>query len=338
MRARVRARCWACPSATGQVTQRPLRYTSVVPPHHSSLRGYGLRAQTERTAYSLAAILAALSVAPAYAVAGHDGALSDATLSKKEGREKLPQLEEPEGVEDGEGVEVDGDDAVEVVAPAPTVSAPVATPAPTVAPKPKPPKPVATEAPAPVRTAPQPTATPDRSPTPAADVGIGAVPVAPAATPGSAAPRPPARARRRPVDLAGNGGVTRTRRRSPSGAGPVSYRESARTGRRVLTVPTSDGGRRRRVSVPGGVFGVLPSAAIEATSEVRGATAEGGTRRSASLAAGSEPDGVAETISQPLVAIDEATGVAIPPLLAVAAIAAAALGVGVGIRRQLHRW
>ena len=91
--------------------------------------------------------------------------------------------------------------------------------------------------------------------------------------------------------------------------------------------------------MPGGVFGTLPTAAIEATAEVAGARDEGRVRRgssSGSKVAG--PTGVTATLSRPLDVIDEVTGSSIPPLLIVGALATMAVALGFAIRRELHRW
>ena len=122
-----------------------------------------------------------------------------------------------------------------------------------------------------------------------------------------------------------------------TGSTPVAYREDS-SGRRVYAVPSPDGRRRQSVRVPGGVFGILPSAAVEATAEVAGARAEG--RSGSRSRAGSEapaPTGVTATLSRPLDAIDEVTGGSVPPLLIVGALAAMAVLLGFGIRRELHR-
>ena len=145
---------------------------------------------------------------------------------------------------------------------------------------------------------------------------------------------------------AGNGGGDTRRSGGGSAPGsstaaPVTSREDSRNGRRVYSVPTSDGRTAREVGVPGGVFGILPAAAVEATAEVRGAMAEGGSRKSAPAEAETEsasPRGVAEAFARPLDAIDEATGGAVPPPLVLAALAAMAVALAFGIRRELHRW
>lgn len=386
-----------------------MRYTRGVPSQTSSHRAYGLRAQSARTAYSLAAILASLSVTPAYAVASHDGIAYDGVLSKHEEGEKHGN---GVGRGNGNGNGKGGGKLPEAPAPAPapTVEAPAVTPAPTVAPapteapkpaptqapkpapaqKPNPkPKPVPTQAaPEPPRSTPEaPAATPDRastpSPTPGRDdrasgegrddrtgvvggvmpgsdgSGPAATPVAPGATPGGSGGAGSAPAGRRAptprvtgglVDMAdrsagGGSASTPVPTRTPNGSGtasvPVAYREDRATGRRVYAVPTPDGTAQREISVPGGVFGILPTAAIEAAAEVRGAIAEGGKRRSRSSKADVEPappSGVAETIARPLAAIDEATGGAVPPALVLAALAAMAVALGLGIRREIHRW
>ena len=91
--------------------------------------------------------------------------------------------------------------------------------------------------------------------------------------------------------------------------------------------------------MPGGVFGVLPSAAVEARVEVAGATEEGVTSRgSASQSDERGGEGVAGTFSQPLAAIDEVTGGVIPPALVLAGLAAMAAALGLGIRREIRRW
>ena len=91
--------------------------------------------------------------------------------------------------------------------------------------------------------------------------------------------------------------------------------------------------------MPGGVFGILPAAAVEATAEVAGARAEGRTgNRSRGGPEAPTPTGAAATLSRPLEAIDEVTGGSVPPLLVVGALAAMAVALGFVIRRELHRW
>ena len=194
---------------------------------------------------------------------------------------------------------------------------------------------------------------------PAMPVGPGATP---GATPGSASPTPAGgtgRGRRVTaprvtgglidmVDRAGGdsgtsggGGSAPASNRGSGSAAPVAYREDPRSGRRVYAVPTSDGRTVREVSVPSGVFGILPSAAIEAKAEVRSAITEGRSRKSVPAVAETEsaaPRGVAETMSRPLEVIDEATGGVVPPGLVLAGLAAMAAVLALGIRRELHRW
>ena len=92
---------------------------------------------------------------------------------------------------------------------------------------------------------------------------------------------------------------------------------------------------KRQVRVPGGVFGAMPAAGIQATQEVAGAMEEGRTLGRAATDSG-EAGGVARVLSQPLAMVDDVTGGRFNPLLLAAAVALIAVALAVGIRRRMH--
>ncbi|MBA2644417.1 MAG: hypothetical protein H0U80_03120 [Solirubrobacterales bacterium] len=93
----------------------------------------------------------------------------------------------------------------------------------------------------------------------------------------------------------------------------------------------------REVRVPGGVFGAIPAAGIDAAQEVAGAMEEGRTLGRASSEAG-EASGVARVFSQPLDVVDEVTGGRVSPFLLLAAFVGIAAALAFGLRREVRRW
>lgn len=92
---------------------------------------------------------------------------------------------------------------------------------------------------------------------------------------------------------------------------------------------------KREVRVPGGVFGAMPAAGIQATQEVAGAMKEGRTLgRAASDSEG--VGGVARVLSQPLAIIDDVAGGRFNAVLLVAVVALIAVALAVGLRRRTH--
>ena len=249
--------------------------------------------------------------------------------------------------------------------PQPTPDRPQTRPEPTPArPQPTPDRSQST----PSRPAPRPqTSAPLPVPTPSVPDGRvqvdGGGPIAigrpPAATPGPAAPTPTAAPRsggreEAPAPRIGGlvdsadrslgGGtvprpVTRGSRRATGGNGPATapavraIRQDARGG--VTYEVKAPGSRsKREVRVPGGVFGAMPAAGIQATQEVASAMEEGRTLGRATDS--EEVGGVARVLSQPLAMVDDVTGGNVNGLLLAAVAALVAVALSVGIRRRTH--
>lgn len=120
-------------------------------------------------------------------------------------------------------------------------------------------------------------------------------------------------------------------------APPVrAVRRDARGGV-TYEVPARGGRPSREVRVPGGVFGAMPAAGIEATQEVAGAKEEGRTLGRASSES-EDSGGVARVLSQPFGIFDEVTGGRISPFLLLAAFLGIAAALAFGIRRGVRRW
>ena len=274
-----------------------------MPSQTSSFRAYGLRARSGRTACSVAAILAAYAVSPSLAVADHTGSYDAVLSAKKDDAEKPGK-----GIGRSRGGEVVPVPAPE---PLPTVAAPAPEPSPAVA-APAP-APVTEPAPTPTREAPKSQLAPRK----AALKAPRATPQAPAATPDrSRSPgQTPART---PDDV----GAAPSRGGSAPAAKKSTRRRSAR-GR--VQAPRATGGLVDFADRAGGT----------------GSTPEGRTRSRSESGSDSEAvgaTGVTATLSRPLEAIDEATAGSVSPLLVVGALAAMAVALAFGIRRELRRW
>ena len=136
--------------------------------------------------------------------------------------------------------------------------------------------------------------------------------------------------------------VTRGNRRATGGKGPTTapavraIRQDARGG--VTYEVEAPGSRsKREVRVPGGVFGAMPAAGIQATQEVAGAMEEGRTLGRAASDSETNAGGIARALSQPSVVLNDVTDEVVRRPLLLALLAVITLALILGIRHEFRR-